>query len=305
MEHKKLKIEWLAETWPVGVQSRKRRGVRLTSLQGFFANSTFLFTRGWNLTPRSRRNDMNTNDSPGRGAFTLIEMIVVISIIAILAGLLLPALSRGKVKAKEKTAKSEMQNIATAISAYDTDYSRPPANKEAEAAATTAQADFTFGTTGIVNPPPPFNVVNGYPAPGEANNSVLMEILMSENRGANLNYARNPRKVHYFSPRQVSGPVQGLSAEDFVLRDPFGNPYIITLDMNDDNKCRDAFYSKKISERPGDDKVGYHGLSRVDANSPFEVPGSVMIWTFGADKNATDKVNTNEDPNKDNILSWQ
>jgi hypothetical protein len=26
-----------------------------------------------------------------------------------------------------------------------------------------------------------------------------------------------------------------------VFRDPWGNPYIITVDLDDDNKCKDAF----------------------------------------------------------------
>ena len=128
---------------------------------------------------------------------------------------------------------------------------------------------------------------------------------MNENRGANANYARNPRKTPYYSPKQVSGPMPGLSAEDFVMRDPFGNPYMITLDMNDDNKCRDAFYEKAgVSQRAPGDNVGFYGLSRANPGASFEVPGSVMIWTFGPDKKAGN-VKANEDPNKDNILSWQ
>jgi hypothetical protein len=29
---------------------------------------------------------------------------------------------------------------------------------------------------------------------------------------------------------------------DLVYRDPWGNPYIITMDLNYDEMCKDAFY---------------------------------------------------------------
>src|SRR5436305_9035271 len=54
-------------------------------------------------------------------AFTLIELLVVIAIIAILAGLLLPVLATVKTKAKIKTAKMDMANLAGAIHQYETE----------------------------------------------------------------------------------------------------------------------------------------------------------------------------------------
>jgi len=60
--------------------------------------------------------------------FTLIELLLVIAIIAILAGLIFPAGQSAINAAKKTTAKNQAVQIATAITAYETEYGRLPSN---------------------------------------------------------------------------------------------------------------------------------------------------------------------------------
>lgn len=67
-----------------------------------------------------------TNEAPS-AAFTLIELLIVIAIIAILMALLFPAGQSAINSAKKTTAKNQAVQIATAITAYETEYGRFPA----------------------------------------------------------------------------------------------------------------------------------------------------------------------------------
>src|SRR5579862_685100 len=71
-----------------------------------------------------------TNRPRGQRAFTLIELIVVIGIIAILAGLLLPAVSKLRKTADIDAQKQEFQSIAGAIANYKNDFGKIPINDD-------------------------------------------------------------------------------------------------------------------------------------------------------------------------------
>jgi len=59
-------------------------------------------------------------------AFTLIELLVVIAIIAILMGLLFPAVNGALTSARRAIAKNDVVQIANAVVMYETEYGRLP-----------------------------------------------------------------------------------------------------------------------------------------------------------------------------------
>jgi len=61
-------------------------------------------------------------------AFTLIELLVVIAIITILMGLIFPAATSAIYSARKTTAKNQAVQIATALTAYETEYGQLPTN---------------------------------------------------------------------------------------------------------------------------------------------------------------------------------
>ncbi|MEP6663971.1 MAG: hypothetical protein ABJC04_09935, partial [Verrucomicrobiota bacterium] len=93
--------------------------------------------------------------------------------------------------------------------------------------------------------------------------------------------------------------------DDLVFRDPFGNPYIITIDFDYDGKCMDGFYRREMVSLQNLNQ-GYYGTYRPSTTpvDSFEVNTPVMIWSLGPDGKVDATKKANVDVNKDNILSW-
>jgi len=259
---------------------------------------------------------------------TLVELLVVISIIAVLAGLTLPVIGKVKIKGKITEARKDMADIGGAIATYKAEYSRMPVSTPAQNAANGAPftwgGDFVFGTYGVLGYSGVGTATNNLPSGYEANNSEVMLVLTATEQfptstnTVNAGHAKNVRKTQFLNAKQAEGTQSGLG-DDGVFRDPFLQPYIITLDLNYDDFVAPAVYRfQSVSQQSG--TSGFYGLLHRD---PVNVPlgntddyglrNDFAIWSVGPDGKFHQSVRADGEGtisgqkviNSDNILSWK
>ena len=169
----------------------------------------------------------------GRHGFTLIELLTVMTIIAVLVGLLFPVFGTVTNNARKTEASAEENRILTAISAYQTEYGQLPLDPKQNLGS--AGPDTMYGNTADSSYPP---------------NAELFDILRGiadTNNNYNVQNVLNPRKVAYFESPDVknsSNPRSGFLVLKYssagtslpigTLVDPWGKQYIIFLDANGD-----------------------------------------------------------------------
>ncbi len=155
---------------------------------------------------------MKTNLPLKRSGFTLIEMLVVIAIIAILAGLLFPAINRALETAKRNQASADVRSIAGAITMFYNDYGYLPVPLSATEqgyAPGSGNNDFGAEQTQSIDDQTSRNII---------------QVLIAEPSGWNSGHALNPRRKVYLSMPNAKS--------DGTLLDPWGNQYWIKLDRD-------------------------------------------------------------------------
>ena len=187
-------------------------------------------------------------------------------------------------------------------------------------AAVVSDRDFTYGTTRVdgtlLSSPSPayaYPPIKSY-TPGityQNNNSEIIGILMDLEKFGDgtvtsngVSHIRNPQRISFLDLKQNAGTTSPGVGSDGVFRDPWGNPYIITLDLDLEDAAIDGLYGAIIERYD------------VQGGTAHKIKGSVLIWSFGPDGKADtsltapapttgkwqDAIRTGN--NKDNIVSW-
>ncbi|HEX4350432.1 MAG TPA: type II secretion system protein [Verrucomicrobiae bacterium] len=247
-------------------------------------------------------NTITGSAKRAKTAFSLVELLTVIAVIGTMAALLMTAIPHAMRAAKIRKATLEMTQIVAGIQSYESYYSHFPVSHAAQQAA---NPDFTYG--GIIRTPTGSTTV-GTPLAGGGTvlkNDQIVAVLMNfttypntTNPTTDANFQANPQKSPYLEARMSGDNSSPGVGSDLVYRDPWGNPYVISLDLNDDGVCEDAFYKPPTMSAGGKNGL----ILQPDGNYAFH--GRVVVWSAGPDGKVNLLVTSNQNENKDNVLSW-
>jgi prepilin-type N-terminal cleavage/methylation domain-containing protein len=141
-------------------------------------------------------------------AFTLIELLIVVAIIAILAAIAVPNFLEAQTRAKVSRAKADMRTITTALESYAVDYNKYPFNFPPY---NTLPPEFTtpvsyITTNKLVDPFSDKERVSSLPDPELARYYTYTLVVPVSDLGKHVTIGRNPPREGVDGPAPFFNP---------------------------------------------------------------------------------------------------
>ena len=244
-----------------------------------------------------------------RSGFTLIELLTVIAVIAILMGLLLPALNAAKQAAKKSQAKNDVTQFVTAVKNFYADYGVYPIDPS----QTTNNKDLEYGANGETSDQDVVNVLRadtGFADTLSTSGSAPISVNTKE-----VVYLDVPLIKMTSSPKSGLGTGTETAPTGFsnngkagVWYDPWGLPYIIAIDGNYNGYIDNSNGANIVLLGYNTDSNGVNYIMNLNVgggSATKALQTGCVAGSFGADHTQGSTSASKEYQGTDDVLSWQ